>query len=104
MNDGNLEGVLRSIINAGWDVKSDGQVEANTGYFAVVEIPTHEDDRTELRDAVFPDDDEDAELFDALPAGWFFVVEDANGNVSYSPERQEEADRLFDETQQKYLN
>lgn len=78
---GTIEGVFRSIVNAGWHVKSDGHVEFPVGYFSVVEIPAHEGERAEMRDAVFSDDEVEAEAFDKVEAGWYFVTQHNDGNV-----------------------
>jgi len=100
---GTIEGVLRSIITAGWNVKSDGHVEANTGHFAIVEIPEHEGERDEMRDAVFLDELDEAEVYDTIQAGWYFVVEDSQGNITYSQTKDRaEAFNLFEKAQEVY--
>ena len=104
MSNGSTEGVLKSIIEAGWGVKSDGHVGASTGYFAVVEIPTSHRERLTMRDAVFPDDLQDAEAFDDVPAGWFFVVQDASGEISYSQDSQAVVDNMFETAQSVYFS
>lgn len=100
---GTIEGVFRSIITAGWNVKSDGDVEANTGHFAIVEIPEHDGERDQMREAVFMDELDEAEVFDRIPTGWYLVVEDSQGNVTYSQTaNRDEAFRLFQTSEAKY--
>jgi hypothetical protein len=100
---GTAEGVFRSIITAGWNVKSDGDVEANTGHFAIVEIPEHEGERNQMRDAVFLDELDPAEVFDTIQAGWYFVVENSQGNVSFVQAKNEaDAYRLFQTAEAEY--
>jgi hypothetical protein len=78
---GTVQGVMRSIVNAGWHVKSDGHVVFPVGYFSVVEVPTHAGERAEMRDAVFSDDETEAVAFDAVEAGWYFVTQHEDGNI-----------------------
>lgn len=80
---GSVAGVFRSIITAGWANDSDGSVEASTGHFAKVEIPSHAGERAEMRDAVFSEDSEEGAVFDTIEAGWYLVKEDSDGNVTY---------------------
>lgn len=100
---GTVEGVLRSIITAGWNVKSDGEVEATTGHFAIVEIPEHHGERLQMRDAVFLDELDPAEVFDKMPSGWYFVVEDSQGNVNFvQAESKADSYRLFHKAEAEY--
>lgn len=93
---GTIEGVLHSIIDAGWSVASDGEVKATTGRFSIVRIPQHESERFQMREAVFLDELDEAEVFDTIAAGWYFVVEDSQGIISYSKTTDKtEAFRLF---------
>lgn len=95
---GTVEGVFRSIVNAGWHVKSDGHVVFPVGYFSVVEIPTHVGERAEMRDAVFSEDETEAEEFDKVEAGWYFVTQHDDGNIYVTP-CKDEAD-----ANQRYTN
>jgi hypothetical protein len=104
MSQGSTEHVLKSIIEAGWGVKSDGHVGASTGYFAVVEIPANNHERLIMRDAVFPDDLHEAAAFDDVPAGWYFVVQDAKGNISYSEDSQAVVDNMFEAALSVYFS
>lgn len=95
---GTIQGVMRSIVNAGWHVKSDGNVMFPVGYFSVVEIPSHAGERAEMRDAVFSDDETEAEEFDKAEAGWYFVTQHEDGNVYVTACDDE------DEANQRYAN
>lgn len=95
---GTTEGVFRSIVNAGWHVKSDGHVEFPVGYFSVVEIPAHEGERAEMRDAVFGENLDEEKIFDKLPSGWYFVTQHNDGNI-YVTQCKDEAD-----ANQRYAN
>jgi hypothetical protein len=100
---GTVHGVFRSIVNAGWNVKSGGNVEANTGHFAIVEIPARPGERAEMRDAVFSDNSDEEKVFDSLPAGWFMVIEDSQGNIGLvSADDEAEANQLFQDAEAEY--
>jgi hypothetical protein len=100
---GTIEGVFRSIIAAGWSVASDGDVKASTGHFAIVRIPENENERFQMREAVFLDELDEAEFFDTIAAGWYFIVEDSQGRISYSNTKNNaEAFRLFDKAADIY--
>lgn len=88
---GTTEGVMRSIVNAGWHVKSDGHVEFPSGYFSVVEIPAHEGERAEMRDAVFGENLDEEQVFDKMPSGWYFVTQHNDGSI-YVTQCKDEAD------------
>lgn len=101
---GTIEGVYRSIISAGWAVKSGGDVEASTGHYAVLEIPAHPGERAEMREAVFGEDETEAAVFDSAASGWFFVVEGSSGNISYAVCNGEpDAMSLFNEAEVHYV-
>lgn len=95
---GTVEGIFRSIVSADWGVKSDGDVESSVGYFAVVEVPAHDGERAEMRDAVFGENLDEEQVFDKLPSGWYFVTQHSDGNV-YVTQCTNEAD-----ANQRYAN
>ena len=95
---GTVEGVMRSIVNAGWHVKSDGHVVFPVGYFSVVEIPAHAGERAEMRDAVFGENLDEEKVFDTIEAGWYFVTIHDDGNVYVTRCENE------DEANQRYAN
>lgn len=100
---GTVHGAFRSIVSAGWNVKSGGDVEANTGHFAIVEIPAHAGERAEMRDAVFAEDEVEAEIFDSIPAGWFMVFEDSQGNVGLAnADNKADAEQMFQSAEADY--
>lgn len=73
------DNLFKAIITAGWNVKSDGAVDAPTGFFAVVEIPSHEGELEQMKDAVDPDGD--LTWGDDLQPGWYFTYEDDLGFI-----------------------
>ena len=100
---GTVHGAFRSIVSAGWNVKSGGEADAPTGHFAIVEIPIHDGERAEMRDAVFSDSPEEGEAFDTIPAGWFMVIEDFQGNVGLVKlDHEAEANKLFQHYEKAY--
>lgn len=75
------DGLFKSIITAGWNTESDGNVESPYGFFALVELPAHEGEFTELAEAVFEDDTEAIEQLRNLPRGWYFTMENSDGLI-----------------------
>lgn len=75
--------VFKSIVNAGWGVKSGGEMESPSGFFTVVEIPSHDGERTEMREAVFSEDAAGAALYDSVEPGWYFVEQTTQGITDY---------------------
>lgn len=97
------DGLFREIITAGWAVKSDGNVEAPSGAFSIVEIPDHTGELIEMRDAITCDENrppDQYQFLDAWPkAGWYFVTENSIGQVyraKLSKEQAEEMYRLYE--------
>lgn len=71
-----LENALKQIITAGWAMKSDGDVEAPTGYFAKIPIAANE--LSELLDAVFgATNPPEAQI----EPGCYVTKEDSAGNM-----------------------
>jgi hypothetical protein len=100
---GTTEGVFRSIANAGWGVKSDGDVEAPVGYFTLVEIPSHDGERAEMRDAVFGENLDEEAIFDKVEAGWYIVTQSSTGNIFVNPCKDEvEANKRYSNLEEGY--
>jgi hypothetical protein len=76
-----FEGTFKAIVGAKWGVVSSGLIDAPTGHFTVVEIPKHEGERAEMREAVF--ENEDAGTFDDIEAGWYFAIEFPPDTLTY---------------------
>jgi hypothetical protein len=56
-----------------------------------------------MRNAVFSDDPIEAEVFDTLAAGWFFVVENEDGSIAVrSCESAQDVSRLYDESDEAF--
>jgi hypothetical protein len=103
MIHGTVHGAFRSIVNAGWNVKSGGEVEAITGHFAVVEIPAHVGERAAMRDAVFSDNPDEETVFDSIPSGWFIVIEDSQGNIGLvNADDEADANQMFHNAEVEY--
>lgn len=104
MLDSKYDNTFKSIISAGWAVKSDGNVEAVTGYFALIELPSNDAERAELIDAVADslDPDQLAELGDLTP-GWFVSWEDSNGIIRvYRQDSQAVAEHRYADLERDY--
>jgi hypothetical protein len=69
---------FRQIVTAGWANKSDGNVEAPGGHFALVSIS--DDEYDELVDAVFDGQDMSGQPRESY-LGHFIVEEDSDGNT-----------------------
>ncbi len=74
-----IDNTFKTIITAGWNVKSDGDVQSPTGHFALVEIPLHAGELAEMLDACDLDPTQHA-----IPMeGWYVVRENNDGLVEY---------------------
>ena len=94
---------LESIINAGWNVTSSGDVESPTGHFAIVERPTNPVELAQIIESL--EDAEQAQAFTALPTGFYAVITDTRGNVTYSQALTEPtAMRWFRQSEHMYSN
>lgn len=76
-----VEDTFKAIVDAKWGVVSSGIIDAPTGHFTVVEIPKHEGERTEMREAVF--ENEDAGTFDDIEAGWYIAIQSPPNTLTY---------------------
>lgn len=77
------DALFKHIIGAEWCVKSDGNVESPSGYFALVEIPSHTGEFAEMLDAIntglpesmqFPEED-------WPEPGWYVTMETEAGTI-----------------------
>src|SRR5688572_2573264 len=68
------DNLFKEIVMEGWCVKSDGNVEAPTGYFSITEIPSREEELNEMKAAF-----EKEWLGNWPPSGWYITVEDNAG-------------------------
>jgi hypothetical protein len=75
------DSLFKTIISAGWAIASDGNVEAPCGYFAKVEIPEHDGERNEIREAVTHSDPDLGKLFDELEPGMYLTQENEAGLI-----------------------
>jgi len=76
------DNLFKAVVTAGWCVKSDGHVEAPTGYFSMTEIPSHPGELREMQDAV---EDKRVPFSTWPPAGWYITVEDSAGFMYVYP-------------------
>lgn len=91
-----LESVMQYIITAGWNKISDGDVNAPTGHFAIVEVPTNNNELADIVDAIR--DEADGNEIVALctaPRGWYLVVENDQGQVFVNGPFSEESTNLM---------
>lgn len=95
-----LELAMQAIISAGWNNQSDGDVEAPTGHFAIVERPAHPGELNDILAAIEDQDDPDnihmIHAFEELQAGFYEVVETDMGHVHIAgPVTSEQATEWF---------
>lgn len=76
----NHDEIFRQIISTGWAVKSNGDVDSPSGYFAVVEIPGDTGSLAEMRDAVEPHG-EYRYLTNWPDPGWYVTLENELGQI-----------------------
>jgi hypothetical protein len=69
------DSLFKDLITAGWNVSSDGHVEAPQGFFAIVEIPSHPGELRDMMEAL------DSMDYDWPEAGWYFTVENSDGII-----------------------
>lgn len=78
--DSRFDNLFRQIITAGWNVKSDGEVESPTGFFALVEIPTKY--TGEYYEMLLAVEGEPLQLpWNELESGWYVTVENSDGII-----------------------
>jgi hypothetical protein len=70
------DSLFKTIITGGWCIKSDGEVEASSGYFSLTEIPSHPGELKEMYEAITDGDTTTEHSLDKWPdAGWYTTVE-----------------------------
>lgn len=96
-----LESIMQTIITAGWSNKSDGTVESPQGHFAVVEIPEKREELVAMVDAILDmTNGEEVVALCTATRGFYFVVEDDQGNVYVNGAYSEaSANLLFEKAQ-----
>ena len=93
------DNLFKAIISAGWNMKSDGDVESPSGFFALVEIPDHYGELAEMQDAV-GDETVDDEWPDT---GWYVSYENSDGLIFVLEcASQHVAERTYDEFEEQY--
>ena len=99
--DSQYDNLFKAIISAGWNVKSDGDVEAPSGFFALVEVPDHPGELSEMQDAVG-----DETIDDEWPdCGWYVTREDSDGLIFvYEQSSQRVAETAYDKLQDDFLD
>ncbi len=95
MLDSKFDSLFKSIITAGWCVKSDGHVEAPQGYFSITEIPALPGELREMFEAV---EEGTWEEWYGLPSGWYFTTENSDGVIFVYPCSQADAEAAFSES------
>lgn len=76
--DSQYDSLFKAIISAGWNVKSDGHVEASAGFFALTEIPDNMPELEQMQEAV----DNSATVDTDWPdAGWYVSTENSDGII-----------------------
>lgn len=87
--DSRYDVLFKDLITAGWNVKSDGNVEAPSGHFAIVEIPSHPGELLEMQNAL------DSVDYDWPEPGWYFCVENDLGQIFAYSVTKEEAEEMY---------
>ena len=77
-----LESIMQALITAGWNNKSNGDVESPTGHYAVVEIPKDDNELADMVDAIL-DMATGAEIVALCTSGrgFYTVTENSYGHV-----------------------
>lgn len=77
-----FESVVQAIITAGWSNQSDGDVDAPTGHFAIVEVPALDKELADMVDALLDTvDGEEVVALCTAERGHYMVVETSEGQV-----------------------
>lgn len=74
---------FKQLVTALWSVKSDGEVEAPTGFFALVEIPEGSYEFKDMVDSVGLDEyyDDEGKPSGVAKAGWYVTQENEYGII-----------------------
>lgn len=78
------DSLFKHLITAEWCVESDGHVESPTGYFSITEIPSHEGELNEMREAVFGDEPNEFVWLNNEnwpESGWYLTRENDQGLI-----------------------
>ncbi len=79
-----LENLASALVTEGWANQSDGEVDAPSGHFAIIDATTEREIMADLTEYVGED-------FSAVPAAWLLVEHDDQGFVTVT-ECDSEAD------------
>jgi hypothetical protein len=92
---------FKGLVTAGWCVKSDGDVDSTTGYFALTEVG-----KTDATDPEFRSVLESMHWYGDLPdVGWYVSVEDSAGFIFvYQYANQYGAETAYAELETRYDN
>ena len=98
---GTFDSFFKGLITAGWCVKSNGDVESASGYYALFEIS-----ETDATDPEFQSFLESMLWFGNLPpVGWYVSIEDDLGFIYVYPfTSQYAAETAYEELEQRYEN
>ncbi len=100
--DAKYDNLFKQIVTAGWGVKSDGHVESPTGYFGLVEIPSHLGERVEMVAALELDGD-DTLLFNEIERGWFITQHMDSGIIYvYEMKIKNHAETVYQQLERIY--
>ena len=88
MLDSKYDNFFKAVVTAEWCVKSDGNVEAPSGFFALVEVPSHQGEYQQMVEAVFDEPrtvswaDYMRDHYPEMPApGWYVTTELSTGII-----------------------
>jgi hypothetical protein len=78
------DNLFKTIVCGGWNIKSDGDVESPSGFFALVEIPKPGGELDEMSGALELDEEMQRQIEDlasSISTGWFVTHENSDGLI-----------------------
>jgi hypothetical protein len=98
--DSRFDNIFKTIVSSEWCVRSDGNVESNTGYFSITEIPDHTGERGQFAELF---DADELATFEDLKSGWYITVENNQGLIFVYPQATEKvAWRQYNDLNKEY--
>ena len=101
------DNLFKAIVSGGWCVKSDGNVEAPSGYFALTEIPSHPGEFQEMMDALNAGEPASMQhkAEDFPTPGWYVSME-LNTGLIYVVEypSRPSAEKTYQELNENFTN
>jgi hypothetical protein len=93
-----IDNAFKAIIANGWANQTDGDVEAPTGFFTIIDMSTERDMITEILGEA-----DLAEAMEHIESKWYATTEDSNGILSYWDTDEAGAKEYFKQMQKRYF-